>query len=159
QNQVTTTGAIGIDRAVTIQGNPNGLPPSLGMVPLEVFAGTADVTLKTLSALKVTLDAGSAQTTVTDSNGVAVTEVGGGTAGGRNVISFNAGLVLGLTGNTSGTPTADQVLYNRLTAGLTLAHDDGALVKGNTFNTPGTAVTVTGGANVTVQNNTIATAG
>jgi hypothetical protein len=161
---VDTVGDLGIGKSIVLQGDPVNGQATVSSA-LHVWAGTSGVTLQTLTFNgTVTLEAGSSGTTIQNdtfarSTQVKLVEVGGTSQNGNNVIRNNMiGANVSLAGNTSGTATSDQVLFNQFLGGnLTLAHDDGTTIQGNTFDLAGsgTGISIPDSQNVTVSLNTI----
>jgi hypothetical protein len=120
---------------ITIQGDPNApvsALPDLGY--LTVATGTNHVTLQHLRMDYVTLATGSSYTTVRDTLILGgLTEVGGGTGNGHNLVTLSdiRGTVQ-LTGNDAGTPTADALILNRFgTSPVVINHDDSIRIQQN----------------------------
>jgi hypothetical protein len=158
---VTNAHAIGITKAVTIQGDIGALE---SVAPaLEVESGTNNVTIQNLVLNGVVLDTGSFHTQLLDCQIAAVSETGTGAGNGSNLINGNTiGGPVSLTGNDAGTATGDVITNNQFTgpgAILNLTHDDSAFVQGNNFlgDAPKleAAITVTSSQNASVLNNKI----
>jgi hypothetical protein len=158
--RVDTLGELGIGAGITLQGDTVGAPVPL-ISPLLVWTGTTGASFNSLTfESSVTLLAGSSTSTFTASVFGAVTENGSAAGnGGHN--AFQQDTFTGpvsLTGNPSGTATADQILNSAFSGGLlALASDDSAVVQGNTFNDVGnvSALTIVGSQNVVISSNAI----
>jgi parallel beta-helix repeat protein len=155
--RIDTIGKIGIGAAVTIVG---GAGPSGTNVnsPLDVWGVTIGATLENLNfaaGAPIGLLTGSQSTTISNSTLSLLSEVGGGTNNGHNVIEFDkAPLGIVLTGNNSNTPTADQIIDVQ-GASLSLEHDDGAKLQGNGLG----GLSVFDSQNIVISGNTISSNG
>jgi Domain of unknown function (DUF4214) len=155
--RIDTIGKLGIGAAVTIVGRagPSGISVNS---PLDVWGVTIGAALENLNftaGAPIGLLTGSQSTTISSSTLSRLTEVGGGTNNGHNVIEFDkAPLGLVLTGNNSNTSTGDQITDIQ-GASLRLEHDDGAQVQGNVF----TGLSVFDSQNVVISGNSITSSG
>jgi Domain of unknown function (DUF4214) len=160
---------------IMIQGDPN--VPSSILPAYNLSVDASGVTLKNMNLNFVSVNAGFSNTTIFKSTVSSVFIQGGPTANGSNVITQNQiSSTVTVTGNTSlGVATNDQITNNNFTGFgspmLSVASDNGAVVKGNTFQgggnittdasgnnitgAPQTAIAINGGVNVVVANNTI----
>src|SRR5262249_53999208 len=160
---------------VTIQGDPNVPSSILPLYSLGVNA--SGVTLKNLNLGFVNVDAAAAGITLPRSPVDTTSTSGAPTASGNNHITQNyiTGSI-NVTGNTNfGSVTGDQITDNTFasfaSAIITVAADNGAVIRGNQI-TGGAAITfdqegnpqtgapqvriqVTGGQNLTIERNTI----
>jgi hypothetical protein len=160
---------------LTIQGDPN--VPSSILPAYNISVDASNVMLKNLNLNFVSVDAGFNNVNIVRSTVNSIFIQGGPTGNGSNNISQN--VITGnvsVTGNTNlGVASNDVIEYNNFSGFsqtlLTVAADNGAVIKGNTFigggdittNTAGnnvtggpqTAIAVNGGVGVTVENNTI----
>jgi hypothetical protein len=162
---VTNAHALGIAKTLTIQGDSGSVEQVAAS--LEIWAGSTGVVIRNLALADVSLDTGSSQTQIVNSQLSRITETGTGTLNGSNLISGNTFLGPAiLTGNDAGTPTRDQVLNNEFDgpgAAISIIHDDGAIIQGNhmTGDAPNfeAAITVNGSRNVSLINNEIMLSG
>jgi hypothetical protein len=155
--RIDTVGKIGIGAAVTIVGGAGPSGTSVNS-PLDVWGVTIGATLENLNftaTAPIELLIGSQSTTVSNSTLSQLTEVGGGTNNGHNVIEFDkAPLGIVLTGNNSNTTTGDQIIDIQ-GASLSLEHDDGAQLQGNML----TGLSVFDSQNVAISGNSITSGG
>jgi hypothetical protein len=158
--RVDTSGRLGVGKTLFITGTP-GANGAVGS-PLDVWGVTLGVNLQYLSFASTTslqLLNGAQGTTISNCSVWQLTEVGGGSNNGNNVIQESTLLgTTSLTGNNSGTTTADQLLYDQVRGPVQILHDDGALLKGNTFTLTASAspgLSITDSQNLTAANNVI----
>ncbi len=162
-------------RNLTLQGDPN--VPSSILPAYNLSVDASGVTLRNLNLNFVTIDAGFNSISIVRSTVNSIFIQGGPALNGGNLISQNliTGTV-GVTGNTNpGAASNDQIVNNTFTGFgapmLSVSADNGALIKGNTFNgggdittgadgnditgAPQTGIAINGGVNVIVSNNII----
>jgi hypothetical protein len=157
---VTTLGSLGVTKTVTIQGDVGAPAPVTSS--LEVSTGTIGVVFQNINytaADPLTLDGGSARTTVRNSMLSCIQELRG-TGDRGNVFSGNIIASFATINGDAAGPTADQVLNNRFTgsAGLFMINNSSAVVQGNTFQLRGTgfvAIEIVNSENVQIRNNTV----
>jgi hypothetical protein len=163
--RVDTIGRLGIGLAVDIIGQHG---PGIAAVysPLDIWGVTLGVTLSNLTFggnAPLTLLNGSQSTTITDSTITQLTEQGNGTNNGHNDVEEN--IVTGpvsITGNNSGTPTADVFYANHIAGTVQIAHDDGAVFQANIVTVGsggGPAVAISDSQNLLFSQNTVTLTG
>jgi hypothetical protein len=158
---VTTTGTLGIDKSIRIQGDLGAPAPIVS--PMEVLTGTSGVSFNNVNSTSfdgLTLDSGSKQTRITNSFLTKVAEsIGPGNQG--NVLDGNLITGFAIMNGDQNASTADVITNNVFTTTdtfpLFIISNNGALVSGNTFNTAGEvpAIELVNSEHVLIQNNTI----
>lgn len=160
---VVTMGQLGIDKTITLQGDPND-PQAVVASPLETPAGASGLVFKNLhftSPQGLVLDSGHQNVTVENST-LTLLQMSIGPGNASDTITGNTitGAAI-INGDSSGL-TADRVTNNKFigSGSLYMINNGDSLVSDNTFQVsqngdPFTAITIVNSPRILMYNNTV----